>query len=171
MDGNVALDCATIAAKLGANTSKIIYRRTEEEMKTSIDEFNLAVENNVLFEYLSLPIKFIGNDKINQIECIKMELGEIDETGRRYPIGIENSNYLLKADIVVWAIGCFVDEKEIEKINIDKRNKLININEKYQTNISKIFTGGDCASKERTVAHASHMGIEAAKNIMNFLEK
>ena len=64
----MALDCATSAIKAHAKASKIIYRRTENEMKTSLDEFNLAIENNVDFEYLSLPVKFIGDNEIKQIE-------------------------------------------------------------------------------------------------------
>ena len=99
-----------------------------------------------------------------------MELGKEDETGRRYPVEIENSNYLIDTDIVVWAIGSYLDESKICNLNVDDKNKLIEINEKYQTSIDKVFTGGDCATKDRTVANASHMGIEAAKNIIIFLE-
>lgn len=171
VDGNVALDCATSAVKVGAKTSKIIYRRTENEMKTSIDEFNLATKNNVDFEYLALPIKLIGDNEVKKIECIKMELGKEDETGRRYPVEIKGSNYFIDTDIVVWAIGSFIDETKIDNIQINDKSKLIKINENYQTNIDKVFTGGDCATKDRTVANASHMGIEAAKNIIKFLEK
>ncbi len=170
MGGNVALDCATSAIKLGAKTSKIIYRRTENEMKTSIDEYNLAIENNVLFECLSLPVKFLGNDKIEEIECIKMKLGDVDESGRRSPVEIKDSNYNIKADIIVFAIGCMIEDNDIDLIEIDNRNKIINVNEKYQTSIPNIFTGGDCATKERTVTFASHMGIEAAKQIINYLK-
>lgn len=105
--GNVAMDCARTALRLGAREVHIVYRRTKTEMPARIEEIHRAEEEGIIFDYLTLPVKYMGNENgwVKEMECLKMELGEPDASGRRRPIAIEGSNYITPVDMVVCAIG------------------------------------------------------------------
>ncbi len=105
--GNVAMDCARTALRLGADEVRIVYRRSRKEMPARNEEIHHAEEEGIIFEFLTLPVKYIGdeNNWVRKMECIRMKLGEPDASGRRRPIPIEGSNFVLPIDTVVCAIG------------------------------------------------------------------
>jgi len=104
--GNVAMDCARTALRLGAE-SKIIYRRSRQELPARLEEIENAEEEGVVFEFLTLPTKCIGDENgwVKEIECLRMELGEPDASGRRRPVPIEGSEFRYPVDAVICAIG------------------------------------------------------------------
>ena len=171
--GNVAIDCAISAKKLGAKTSTLVYRRTENELLMEKSERELAEELNVEFNYLSLPVKFIGDKKVEQIECVKMCLGEVDNTGRRTPIVQNGTNYIIDADYVVVCVGSKIDSETVLKNSkIDYDDYTIKVNEYGQTNIPYIFAGGDtCLTSNKTVAMAAKTGVIAAMGIDKYLSR
>jgi glutamate synthase (NADPH/NADH) small chain len=105
--GNVAMDCARTALRLGADEVRIVYRRSLKEMPARTEEIHHAQEEGIIFEYLTLPIKYTGDEYswVKDMECIRMELGEPDASGRRRPVPIEGSNFIAAVDTVVCAIG------------------------------------------------------------------
>ncbi len=105
--GNVAMDCARTGLRLGASEVHIVYRRTRAEMPARIEEIVRAEEEGIIFDYLTLPIKYTSDEHgwVKEMECIRMQLGEPDASGRRRPVPIENSNFITKADVLVCAIG------------------------------------------------------------------
>ena len=103
--GNTAIDAATEAKRLGAEKVNIIYRRSEEEMPANDFEFRLAKNDGIIFHFLTSPVEFIGNHKVESIKCLKMELGDKDKSGRRLPVPIDNSEFLINTDMVIYALG------------------------------------------------------------------
>ncbi len=105
--GNVAMDCARTALRLGADEVRIVYRRSKKEMPARNEEIHHAEEEGIIFEFLTLPVKYIGdeNNWVRKMECIRMKLGEPDASGRRRPVPIEGSNFTLPVDTVICAIG------------------------------------------------------------------
>jgi glutamate synthase (NADPH/NADH) small chain len=105
--GNVAMDCARIALRLGANEVHIVYRRSKTEMPARIEEIHHAEQEGIIFDWLTLPIQYRGDEFnwVKEMECIRMELGEPDASGRRRPVPIKDSNFVSKTDVVVCAIG------------------------------------------------------------------
>ncbi len=105
--GNTALDSVRVSKRLGARASHIIYRRTEEEMPARLEEIHHAKEEEIIFEFLRNPVEFIGDEKgwLTGMKLEKMELGEPDDSGRRRPVPIEGSEYVMKVDMVVIAVG------------------------------------------------------------------
>ena len=129
----------------------------------------------VIFDLLTLPIEFIGDDKGNlkAMKCIKMELGEPDSSGRRRPIPIENSEFIMNVDTVVVAIGQSPNPlllKEMPDLKLTKRGT-IEVDEDCRTSIPDIFAGGDIATGAATVISAMGMGRIAARSIDNYLNK
>jgi glutamate synthase (NADPH/NADH) small chain len=105
--GNVAMDCARTALRLGADEVHIVYRRSKTEMPARIEEIHHAEQEGIIFDWLTLPIQYMGDEFnwVKEMECIRMELGEPDASGRRKPVPIKDSNFISKADVVVCAIG------------------------------------------------------------------
>ena len=105
--GNVAMDCARIALRLGANEVHIVYRRSKTEMPARIEEIHHAEQEGIIFDWLTLPIQYRGDEFnwVKEMECIRVELGEPDASGRRRPVPIKDSNFVSKTDVVVCAIG------------------------------------------------------------------
>ena len=171
--GNVAIDCAISAKRLGAKTSTLVYRRTENELLMEKSERELAEKLNVDFNYLSLPIKFIGDKRVTKIECVKMYLGEVDNTGRRTPVVQNGTNYIMDADYIVVCVGSKIDSQIVFKdSNIDYDDYSIKINDDGQTNIPYIFAGGDtCLTSNKTVAMAAKTGEIAANGIDKYLSR
>ncbi|MEF8848430.1 MAG: NADPH-dependent glutamate synthase [Candidatus Thermoplasmatota archaeon] len=171
--GNVAMDCARTALRLGAEKSYIIYRRSENEMPARDEEIEHAKEEGVIFKLLTNPKRFIGDDcgHIRRVECIEMELGEPDKSGRPRPIPIEGSEFTIDIDTALIAIGQSpnplipdnMDDLEVGKwgnIETDERGK---------TNISGLFAGGDIATGAATVILAMGAGKKASRAIDEYL--
>ena len=169
--GNVAIDCARTIKKMGAKEVKIIYRRSRNEMPAENKEIEEAYKEGIEFLFQNNIIKIIGKEKVEKVELVKTELIKKENETRLVPVNIENSNYIINADYVIFALGSKPEEfvKNL-KLNISKNGK-IEINENYQTSFKKIYAGGDLAGIKGTVAWAAKSGREAAKNIMqDFLQ-
>ena len=172
--GNTALDSARVALRLGAEKVLIVYRRTEAEMPARKEEYHHAIEEGINFQFLSNPVRFLGDPDgyVNQIEVIKMELGELDDSGRPRPIPIENSEFLIKCDTVIIAIGANANPiltKSIPELNLTKWG-YIQADENGKTNIDGIFAGGDIVTGSATVISAMGAGRKAAKTINRFIK-
>jgi glutamate synthase (NADPH/NADH) small chain len=105
--GNVAMDCARTALRLGADEVRIVYRRSRKEMPAREEEIHHGEQEGIIFEFLTLPVKYLGDEYswVKEMECLRMKLGEPDASGRRRPVPIEGSNYMTEVDTVVCAIG------------------------------------------------------------------
>ncbi len=172
--GNTALDSARVALRLGAEKVTIVYRRTEAEMPARKEEYHHAVEEGIEFHFLSNPVRFLGDDEgnVNQIEVLKMKLGEPDASGRPRPIPIENSEYLINCDTVIIAIGANANPiltKSIPELKTSKWG-YIEADEDGNTNLEGIFTGGDIVTGSATVISAMGAGRKAAKTINKYLK-
>jgi len=171
--GNVAMDCARTSLRLGAQKSYILYRRTEAEMPARIEEIHHAKEEGVIFHLLTNPIRFIGNEKglLTEVECLQMKLGEPDESGRRRPVPIPSSEFKIKIDTALVAIGQSPNPlipHTIKGLKVGKHGN-IETDEKGHTNIPGIFAGGDIATGAATVILAMGAGKTAAKAINEYL--
>jgi glutamate synthase (NADPH/NADH) small chain len=172
--GNVAMDCARTSLRLGAEKSYIIYRRSEVEMPARNEEIEHAREEGVIFKLLTNPLKFIGDDKgfLKEVECIKMKLGEPDESGRRRPIPIPGSEKIIKIDTALIAIGQSPNPlipKTVKGLKIGKKGNIIT-DEDGKTNIPRLFAGGDIATGAATVILAMGAGKKAARAIDKYVK-
>jgi glutamate synthase (NADPH/NADH) small chain len=171
--GNTAMDSARTALRLGAGSVKLIYRRTEKEMPARKEEWLHAKEEGIEFITLTNPIKFIGDEKkfVKAVECVKMELGDYDDSGRRRPQEVKGSNYTIEADTVILALGLHPNPilpLLTEGLNTDSRGYII-IDDNYMTSISGVFAGGDIVGGD-TVIEAMGMGKKAARAIADYLK-
>ncbi|MDR1474441.1 MAG: NADPH-dependent glutamate synthase [Endomicrobium sp.] len=172
--GNTAMDSARTAVRLGAKSVKLVYRRSEEEIPARLEERRHAKEEGVEFVTLTNPVKFIGGDNkaVKAVECVKMELGEPDESGRRRPKEIIGSNYTMDTDMVVLALGLHPNPilpSLTKELHIDSHGYIV-IDESFMTSVPGIFAGGDIVGGD-TVISAMGMGKKAAKTIDNYLRK
>ncbi len=173
--GNVAMDSARVALRLGADKVYIIYRRSETEMPARKEEYHHGKEEGIDFQFLSNPIKIIGDEQgnVKQLEAIKMKLGEPDDSGRRSPIPIEGSNYFIDVDTIILALGTEANPiftKSLPTLKLNKWGYII-ADEKGATSIEGVFAGGDIVTGSATVISAMGAGRIAAKNIDEYLKK
>ena len=173
--GNVAMDCARTALRLGAEKSYIIYRRSEKEMPARNEEIEHAKEEGVIFKLLTNPKRFISDDNgsVKQVECIEMKLGEPDESGRKKPLQIEDSEFKIDIDTALIAIGQSPNPlipKTVDGLEIGKLGN-IEVDENGETNIPCLFAGGDIATGAATVILSMGAGKRAAKAIDNYLKE
>lgn len=171
--GNVAMDSARTALRLGAKKVYLVYRRSEEEMPARVEEVNHAKEEGIIFKLLAAPVKVLGDQEVEEMECIKMELGEPDESGRRRPIPIEGSEFVLEVDMVIMAIGQRVNpllQAATAELEIDRWNRIVTDREGLTT-IEGVFAGGDVVSGAATVIKAIGDGKRAARAIHSFLQE
>jgi len=169
--GNVAMDAARSALRYGADTH-IIYRRTRNEAPARHEEFEHALQEGVIFHELQNPLRLNARAGwVDSITSTRMELGDPDEDGRRRPVPIENSDFTEKYDTVIEAIGTLPNRLFLERAEGLMVNKWggIQVNEKLQTSIDKVFAGGDSISGGATVIQALGEGRIAAKNIHDYL--
>ena len=172
--GNVAMDCVRTALRVGFTDVHILYRRTEAEMPADQVEIDEAKEEGVIFDLLVLPVKILADDnnKVTGLECLKMELGEPDDSGRRRPVPIEGSNFVLECDAMVPAIGQRCDVSAVigeEGVEITRWGTL-QVNELTgQSRKPTLFSGGDCVTGADTLIAALGAGKRAAKHIAQFL--
>ena len=142
--GNTAIDCATIAKRLGAEHVTMIYRRTASEMTAYPHEYDFIKKEGVRFEFLSQPIRVLAkNGVVEGVECVRMSLGPKDASGRPSPVPVEGSHFVIPAGQVVKAIG---QEKSslASRLNLKLQKGYIAVDEKLQTSISGVYAGGDC---------------------------
>ncbi|MDR1104685.1 MAG: NADPH-dependent glutamate synthase, partial [Endomicrobium sp.] len=172
--GNTAMDSARTAVRLGANSVNLIYRRSEEEMPARREERRHAKEEGVEFITLTNPVNFFGDEKkaVKAVECVKMLLGEPDESGRRRPYEIEGSNYTIDADMVILALGLHPNPilpSLTKGLNINSHGHII-IDNNYMTSLPGVFAGGDIVGGD-TIISAMGMGKKAAKAVDSYLKK
>jgi 2-oxoacid:acceptor oxidoreductase delta subunit (pyruvate/2-ketoisovalerate family) len=166
--GNTAIDVARSVIRLGKKAT-ILYRRSKEEMPAFEDEIMEAIEEGVKIRYLVNPIRIQQKDNMKRLECLRMELGEKDESGRRRPVPIPNSNFFIETDGVIIAAG---EETEVSFLpkGMEKREGIVLTQRDGSTGIKGIFAGGDLTSNQRTVAHAIGSGKKAALAIDCYLK-
>jgi dihydropyrimidine dehydrogenase (NAD+) subunit PreT len=176
--GNTAIDGATCSVRLGAENVKILYRRTKEEMTAYDFEFEFAKQDGVEFRWLTAPKRIIGdeNGKVTHIECIRMELGEPDQDGRRRPIPIEGSEFVMEVDAVIKAIGQTRHIDIIEEFGLEHHGGVVKIDpNNYQTSNKKVFACGDVifgkGQGEAMVVTAAQQGKETAYAVHQYLDQ
>jgi len=172
--GNVAMDSARTALRLGAERSYIVYRRSRKEVPARAEEVHHAEEEGIIFNFLTLPVKVLGDDKGNVIgmECLKMELGEPDDSGRRRPIPIPGSNFVIEVDMVIDAIGTSANPivaRSATGVEINQWGYFVIDDDTKTTTKEGIFAGGDIVRGSATVISAVGDGKVAARAINEFL--
>ena len=169
--GNVAIDAARAVLRLGAKEVTILYRRSREEMPANPWEVRHGEKEGVKIQFLVAPKKIVGKDgRLTAIECIRMELGEPDESGRRRPIPIENSEFTMQLDTMVLAIGESPDPSLLPKdIEVTRQNTITVDPMTLETSLPGIFAGGDVVSGPATVIEAIVAGRKAASSIDDYL--
>ena len=172
--GNVAIDVVRTAVRKGAQQVMIIYRRSREEMPALPEEVMEAEEEGIIINYLVAPKRIVGKDgKVGALECIRMELGEPDASGRRRPIPIPSSEFMIEVDAIVPAIGQSIDVSFLpvgKGWNMSERGTLDVDPLTYATNVSGVFAGGDMVTGPATVVEAIAAGREGAISIARYLE-
>jgi NADPH-dependent glutamate synthase beta subunit-like oxidoreductase len=167
--GNVAMDVARSALRLGAEKVTVIYRRTREEMPAYDEEIEEAFAEGVEMQFLTNPVRVLpGEDKLN-VECVRMELGEPDESGRRRPVPVEGSEFILPVDRLLVAIGQQSIVPEHYGIMVNKRGRIEIDLESRACSREGVFAGGDVQTGPASVVEAINAGREAAKNIDRYL--
>jgi glutamate synthase (NADPH/NADH) small chain len=172
--GNVAMDSARTALRLGADTVRIIYRRSRDEMPARIEEVHHAEEEGVQFYLLTAPMKFLGDDNgwVTGVECLRMELGEPDESGRRRPVPIQGSEFRLECDMAVVAIGAGANPllpTQTPSLELNKRGYIVADLETGKTTKPRVWAGGDIVTGSATVILAMGAGRKAANSIHEYL--
>jgi len=172
--GNVAMDSARTALRLGSKEVYIVYRRSRTEMPARVEEVERAEEEGVIFTLLTNPVQFIGDEKgrVKAVECLKMELGEPDASGRRSPIPVKGSEFTIAIDVAIIAIGNGPNPlipKTTPGMNITKRGNIIADPETMKTSKIGVFAGGDIVTGAATVIQAMGAGRKAAKAIDEYL--
>jgi glutamate synthase (NADPH/NADH) small chain len=172
--GNVAMDSARTALRLGADTVRIVYRRSRDEMPARIEEVHHAEEEGVQFYLLTAPVKFLGDDNgwVTGVECLQMELGEPDESGRRRPVPVQGSEFRLECDMAVVAIGAGANPllpTQTPGLELNKRGYIVADLETGKTTKPKVWAGGDIVTGSATVILAMGAGRKAANSIHDFL--
>lgn len=173
--GNVAMDAARTALRLGAKTH-IIYRRSEKELPARLEEVHHAKEEGVIFDLLTNPIEIIGDENgwVKGIKCVKMELGEADESGRRRPVEIKGSEYIMEVDRVIMSLGTSPNpliSSSTEGLKINKWGCIVVEEETFKTSVNGVYAGGDAVTGAATVILAMGAGKKAAKSIHEYLRK
>ena len=172
--GNVAMDAARSAKRLGADNVYIIYRRGEEEMPARKEEIHHAKEEQIEFKLLCNPIKVIADEKgyVKALECVEMKLGEPDQSGRRRPEVIEGSNFILPVESVIMALGTSPNPLIRTTTNGIEANKwgCLVVDENLMTTKTGVYAGGDAVTGAATVILAMGAGKTAAKSIDEYLK-
>lgn len=173
--GNVAMDSARAALRLGADDVYILYRRSEKEAPARREELEHAKEEGVKFKFLTLPTKILGDEKgwVKKIECVRMELGEPDKSGRRKPIVIKNSEFTIDVDTVIIAIGQSPNpliSRTTEDLKVTEKGAIV-VDETGKTSKKGVFAGGDIVSGAATVIESMGAGKRAARAIHGYLSQ
>ncbi|MBW1616944.1 MAG: NADPH-dependent glutamate synthase [Deltaproteobacteria bacterium] len=174
--GNVAMDAARTALRLGAESVKIVYRRSREEMPARKEEIHHAEEEGIEFLLLTNPVKFKGNEKgrVTGMTCLKMELGEPDEGGRRRPVEVKGSEFEIKTDLSIIAVGAGANPlltQSDKEIKLNQWGYIMADSETGKTFKKGVWAGGDIVSGQATVILAMGAGRQAAKSIDDYLTR
>lgn len=172
--GNTAMDAVRTALRLGAKSSTLVYRRTEEEMPARIEEVHHAKQEGVQFRMLTNPVKFAGDEKgwLRTARCVQMELGEPDASGRRSPVTVAGSEFDLPCDIAVIAAGTTANpliQSTTPDLATNKRNYIVADDHSQRTSKRGVFAGGDIVTGGATVILAMGAGRRAASSIHQYL--
>jgi glutamate synthase (NADPH/NADH) small chain len=172
--GNVAMDAVRTARRLGACEAMIVYRRTKKEMPARAEEIHHAEQEGIRFEFLVAPLEVVGNDQrwVAGLKCRRMQLGEPDASGRRSPVPIPGSEFVIQCDVVVVAIGSRANPLLTSTCPELKLNRYGNIavDANSITNLPGVFAGGDIVRGAATVILAMGDGKHAAQTIDGFLK-
>jgi glutamate synthase (NADPH/NADH) small chain len=172
--GNVAMDAARTALRLGAEVY-IVYRRSEEELPARVEEVHHAKEEGVIFKLLTNPTEILVNENgwVSGIRCVKMELGEPDQSGRRRPIEMAGSEFVIDVDTVIMSLGTSPNpliSSTTEGLEINRHRCIIANEETGETSKEGVFAGGDAVTGAATVILAMGAGKAAAAGIDNYLK-
>jgi formate dehydrogenase (NADP+) beta subunit len=171
--GNVAIDCVRSSFRIGKKDVNLVYRRTKKEMPADRVEIHDAEEEGVKFHYLCNPVRIIEKEgKVVGVECIRMELGEPDESGRRRPVPVKGSEFMIETDILIPAIGQAIDLTFLEEkdgVKTTKRSTLSIQEGTFQTSRKGIFSAGDCVTGPDVLVRAAGHGKRSAEKIDLFL--
>ena len=174
--GNVAMDAARCALRLGAEQVCIVYRRSRDEMPARQEEIYNAEEEGIICKFLAAPLRFIGDEHgwVKAMECIAMELGPPDESGRRRPVPIKGSEFIMDVDTVIVAIGRTpnpIIQKTTKGLETTRWGTIVAKDETGQTSLEGVYAGGDIVTGEATVISAMGAGKKAARAIHEYLMK
>ena len=167
--GNVAMDAARTALRMGAEKVRIVYRRGYEEMPARKEEIHHAEQEGIEFLLLSNPVEMIGeNGWVNGLKCVKMELGEPDASGRRRPIAVKDSEFIVETDMVIVALGTTPNpliKSSCEQLATSPKGTLV-VDENMMTSIKGVYAGGDAVTGAATVILAMGAGRKASESIL-----
>jgi heterodisulfide reductase subunit A2 len=172
--GNTAVDCARTAKRLGSKNVKLIYRRTRDEMPAAKEEIDALLHEGIEIQFLTTPIRFYDeNGKISKMECIRMELGEPDASGRKRPVPVANSEFTLPVDTVITALGQATQTSFVEEIGVvlAKNGTIVIDPATGMTNVEGVFAGGDVYTGPAYVVDAIAAGQKAAFSINLYLKE
>ena len=172
--GNVAMDAARTAKRLGAEVH-VVYRRSEAELPARAEEVHHAKEEGIIFDLLTNPVEIVADENgwVKGCTCIRMELGEPDASGRRSPVPVEGSEFTIECDAVIMSLGTSPNpliKKTTSGLEVNKRGGII-VNESEMTSRDGVFAGGDAVTGAATVILAMGAGKAAAKGIDEYLSK
>jgi glutamate synthase (NADPH/NADH) small chain len=174
--GNVAMDAARSAKRLGAENVSIVYRRSVEELPARVEEYHHSVEEGINYHWLTNPIEYLSDDKGNLVgvKCIKMELGEPDAGGRRRPVPIKGSEFVIDCDTAIESIGQGANRVLLDTFPELKNNKWGYIDadeETGATSIPGVYAGGDIVTGAATVILAMGAGKIAAQEMDKYIQE
>ncbi len=174
--GNVAMDSARCSLRLGAEEVWIVYRRSKKEMPARLEEVENAEEEGIKFKFLTTPIRFLGDKSgwVTGMECIAMQLGEPDESGRRRPIPIKGSEFVMEVDTVVVAIGQTpnpIIQRTTKSLETTRWGTIVVREKTGKTSKKGVYAGGDVVSGAATVISAMGAGKRAARSIHKYLKR
>lgn len=170
------MDAARVAKRLGASEVYIVYRRSEKEMPARLEEVHHAKEEGIEFHLLTAPIEILGDERgnVTGMECVKMELGEPDASGRRRPVVMEGSEYVLDVNAVIIAIGQSPNpliKSSTPELKTESWGGIITNEETGETSIPGVYAGGDAVTGAATVILAMGAGKVAANAMDEYLNK
>jgi glutamate synthase (NADPH/NADH) small chain len=172
--GNVAMDSVRTAIRLGAEEVYLVYRRSEQEMPARIEEIERAKEEGAIFKLLTNPVRILGDDKgwVTSMECIRMELGEPDDSGRRRPVPVKGSEFIIDVDSIIMALGTNANPllpQSTPGLKLNKWGYIMTDEETCGTSIRGVYAGGDIVTGSATVILAMGAGRKAARAIDTYL--
>jgi heterodisulfide reductase subunit A len=170
---NTAIDCARTAKRLGSENVKLIYRRTRDEMPAADEEIDALLHERIEIQFLTTPVRFFAeNERLSKMECIRMDLGEPDASGRRRPVPVANSEFIQPVDTVITALGQMTQTSFVEAIGVSsaKNGTILKNPTTGSTNIEGVFAGGDVSTGPAYVVDAIAAGQKAARSINLYLK-